>query len=117
MKIHCSTVLLLTLAAWGCSGRIGGVSEGSGAPERPGIRGKGGPGTPGGPNDTTCAAGTSAAPKVGPRIRRLTKLEIRNTVADLFSDTTAALTDEIEPDPRPQGYSTGDERSVNPGYM
>jgi hypothetical protein len=58
-----------------------------------------------------------AAPSVQPRIRRLTKLEIRNTVADLFGDTAADLTNEIEPDPRPQGYSTGDERSVNPGYM
>jgi hypothetical protein len=42
---------------------------------------------------------------------------MRNTVADLFGVTAANLTDEIEADPRPQGYSTGDERSVNPAYM
>jgi hypothetical protein len=74
-------------------------------------------GGPGGPGTTTCTDGTAVTPTLPPRIRRLTKLEISNTIADLLSVTAAKLTNEIEADPRPQGYSTGDERSVNPAYM
>jgi len=113
-------MLWLALAASGCLGKIGEPGSGGSGTAGPGSNGyarPGDPGGPGGPADTTCADGTTAAPTLQPRIRRLTKLEIRNTVADLFSVTAANLTNEIEADPRPQGYSTGDERSVNPGYM
>lgn len=118
MKIQLSTVLLLALGASGCLGRIGETGNSSAGTTGPGATGEnGGPGAPGGPGDTTCAVGSPAPPAIGQRIRRLTKLEIRNTVADLFTDTAADLTAEIEADPRPQGYSTGDERSVDPAYM
>jgi hypothetical protein len=117
MKRRLSHAFCLAALLSGCTGQIGAPGEHSGGTTGPGgEHTSGGPGSPGGPNDTTCASGM-AVPTVQPRIRRLTKLEIRNTVADLFSDTTASLTDEIEPDPKPQGFSTGDERSVDPAYM
>ena len=109
MKRHLSALLWLALGASGCQGNFGDLSKG-------GSGSMGGPGDAGGPG-ASCTDGTAAAPTLPPRIRRLTKLEIRNTVADLFGVTAANLTSEIEADPRPQGYSTGDERSVNPAYM
>src|SRR5689334_9411722 len=114
MKRHLSTVLWVALAASGCQGTIGDGIPGSGGSGSGGSNPDGGPG---GPGTATCTDGTAVAPPLPPRIRRLTKLEIRNTVTDLFGVTAANLTDEIEADPRPQGYSTGDERSVNPAYM
>jgi hypothetical protein len=51
------------------------------------------------------------------RIRRLTALEIGNTVADLFGDGAAAMASGLEPDSRAQGFSTGDERGVTSSYV
>jgi Protein of unknown function (DUF1588)/Protein of unknown function (DUF1592)/Protein of unknown function (DUF1595)/Protein of unknown function (DUF1585)/Protein of unknown function (DUF1587) len=115
---RCVTLVAIGAASMslGCLGRIGEA----------GNRGRGSVDLNGTPATTTgsstdptgtCSDAQLSAATVGIRIRRLTKLEVRNTVADLFTDAVAAHTDAIEPDPRPQGYSTGDERSVNPSYM
>ena len=112
MRIPADTacwVFAAAVSTSACLGRIGEPGDhAGGASGAPGV-------TTGG--TTVCTDTPASAPTMGPRIRRLTKLEVRNTVADLFGDTVAQHVDPFQADPRPQGFSTGDERSVNPGYM
>src|SRR5262249_16974536 len=51
------------------------------------------------------------------RIRRLTRLELQNTLGDLLGDEARALATDIEPDTFAIGYSTGDERGVSSNYV
>jgi hypothetical protein len=64
--------------------------------------------------DTSCMGAPSEAPPPT-RVRRLTKLELGNTLVDLLG-VPATLVADIEVDSRASGYSTGEERSVGIGY-
>jgi hypothetical protein len=91
----------LLFAVVGCSGLISEPGE-----------------TPGpGPSSALCRQDEGPSEPLGARIRRLNKLELRNTVADLIGDPAAALTSDLESDPRTMGFSTGDERGISAGYV
>jgi len=72
-----------------------------------------------GPRASTldCADSTSAPRLIGGRIRRLTRLEIGNTLSDLLSEDLTSLARSLEPDTFGIGYSTGDERGVSSNYL
>lgn len=100
---HCAAigVAAVLLTAISCSGVIGEPGQAPG---------------PGG-SSALCSQNEGPSEPLGARIRRLNKLELRNTVADLISDPAAALTNELESDPRTMGFSTGDERGITSGYV
>jgi hypothetical protein len=129
---------LVSIAA--CNGQIGAdgrTRPEPGGPDKPGMPDPGGgtpdpgtgmpdpgtgmPGTggrlgmmdPGGMPASCQGAPTEAPPAT--RVRRLTKLELGNTLVDLLG-VPAALAADIEEDSRGSGFSTGDERSVGIGY-
>lgn len=78
----------------------------------------GGSGAGGGGTGMTSNCSTGAAePLLGARIRKLTRLEIENTLADLLGEKTRSLAAEIEADTYAIGYSTGDERGVSANYV
>jgi hypothetical protein len=61
-------------------------------------------------------AGTQAPPAAA-RIRRLTRFEIQNTIAELLGTSVAPLASGLESDSQALGYSTGAERGVSPAYV
>jgi len=66
---------------------------------------------------TACSAAEVAAPTVTARIRRLTRLEMENTLGDLLGDAARPLASQLEPDTLAMGYSTGDEHSISANYV
>jgi Protein of unknown function (DUF1592)/Protein of unknown function (DUF1588)/Protein of unknown function (DUF1595)/Protein of unknown function (DUF1585)/Protein of unknown function (DUF1587) len=122
------TLGALALLVLGCTANItGGDGQNPAGPGPSGL-GNGstntsggsanGPGT-GGASATPQDCATTAAPKadISARIRRLTRLEVENTLADLLGDKTRTLARGIEPDTFAIGYSTGDERGVSSNYV
>ncbi len=112
-KILGATALLLL----GCTADILGEPTPPGAIS-PGVPGEtpGGAGSAGvGPSGQACTSG--AAPTLSARIRRLTRLELENTLADLLGDAARPLALELESDTLAIGYSTGDERGVSSNYV
>jgi Protein of unknown function (DUF1592)/Protein of unknown function (DUF1588)/Protein of unknown function (DUF1595)/Protein of unknown function (DUF1585)/Protein of unknown function (DUF1587) len=63
-----------------------------------------------------CASGAAPPVMPGVRIRRLTRLEVQNTVTDLLGADAAALANGLEPDSQALGFSTGDQRGVSAAY-
>jgi hypothetical protein len=62
-----------------------------------------------------CAGGaTPAMPPV--RVRRLTRLEIQNTITDLLGAAAGPLANGLEPDSQELGFSTGEQRGVSAAY-
>ncbi|HEY3497505.1 MAG TPA: DUF1588 domain-containing protein [Polyangiaceae bacterium] len=119
-------------ASGGGSGTPGAPSGGSGGGSSAGGAGSGalgsGAATSGGNAGTGSAAGGSGAvtsctaadvaeATVAARIRRLTRLEMENTLGDLLGDDARVLANELEPDTLAIGYSTGDERSISANYV
>jgi hypothetical protein len=105
-------------------GAVGGgavSSGGSGGGSSGGSGGNGGSGSgsaAGGAGAVTgCAADDVAKATVTARIRRLTRLEMENTLSDLLGDDAGALAQGLEPDTLAIGYSTGDERSISANYV
>jgi hypothetical protein len=78
--------------------------------------GRGGTGSTPEPQPPDCV-NAAAAPKLPARIRRLTRLEVENTLADLFGEATGVLANDLEADTFAIGYSTGDERGVSSNYV
>jgi hypothetical protein len=66
---------------------------------------------------SACASGAAPAAMPAVRIRRLTRFEIQNTVADLLGAAAAPLANGLEPDSQALGFSTGAERGVSPAYV
>ena len=95
------------------SGATGGAASSGGS------SGKGGSGSAAGGSGavTSCTAADVAEATVAARIRRLTRLEMENTLGDLLGEEARALANEIEPDTLAIGYSTGDERSISANYV
>jgi hypothetical protein len=116
------TLGALALLLLGCTANITG-SDGQQAadPNSPGlVPGGAGSGSAGGPGATPldCSVAVAAKPGISARIRRLTRLEIENTLADLLGgDETRKLATQLEPDTFAIGYSTGDERGVSSNYV
>jgi len=104
-----------TDGATGLDPTSAGAANGPGSPNGGGSAGPGSAGASSSPLDCP----TSATPKAGisTRIRRLTRLELENTLADLLGDKTRALSQSIEADTFAIGYSTGDERGVSSNYV
>jgi hypothetical protein len=105
------------LALFGCTADISGDLPPGGdgaavAGQGPGTAGTG----PGAPEPQDCQ-GANAAPTLSARIRRLTRLEIENTLSDLLGETSGALAQDLEADTFAIGYSTGDERGVSSNYV
>jgi hypothetical protein len=90
----------------------GGLDPGVSMPGAGGQPGTMDPGTA--MPDPACASAPSLAPP-STRVRRLTKLELGNTLVDLLG-VPASLAADLEVDSRASGFSTGDERSVGIGY-
>jgi hypothetical protein len=88
------------------TGGVGGVGS---------VGNTGGSIGPGGPASCPSAATQTVLPAT--RIRRLTRLEIQNTLADLLGASAAPLAAGLEPDSQALGYSTGDQRGVSPAYV
>jgi Protein of unknown function (DUF1588)/Protein of unknown function (DUF1592)/Protein of unknown function (DUF1595)/Protein of unknown function (DUF1585)/Protein of unknown function (DUF1587) len=106
-------------AGSGVPGTPGGPATPTGAGGVSGLTGVGGVGVPGGPGGPAASCTGAATQTVLPavRIRRLTRLEIQNTLADLLGASAAPLAAGLEPDSQALGYSTGDQRGVSPAYV
>jgi hypothetical protein len=68
-------------------------------------------------SSAVCASSAPPAAPAAVRIRRLTRLEIQNTVTDLLGAAAGPLANGLEPDSQALGYSTGDQRGVSPAYV
>jgi Protein of unknown function (DUF1588)/Protein of unknown function (DUF1592)/Protein of unknown function (DUF1595)/Protein of unknown function (DUF1585)/Protein of unknown function (DUF1587) len=64
-----------------------------------------------------CGTSTSAQRSMTGRIRRLTRLELENTLSDLLGEEAGIPARSLEPDTLAIGYSTGDERGVSANYV
>jgi hypothetical protein len=105
------------LALLGCTADITGGEPPDGVGSTPTGENPAGSGdVPGGAQAQDCAQQV-AAPTLAARIRRLTRLEIENTLSDLLDETSGALARELEADTFAIGYSTGDERGVSSNYV
>jgi Protein of unknown function (DUF1588)/Protein of unknown function (DUF1592)/Protein of unknown function (DUF1585)/Protein of unknown function (DUF1595)/Protein of unknown function (DUF1587) len=116
------TLGALALLVLGCTANISGNDgKNAGGPGGPGTDpGLGGGGTANGVGGTTsadCKATQNARPVMAARIRRLTRLELENTFADLLGDAARPLARDVETDTFAIGYSTGDERGVSSNYV
>jgi hypothetical protein len=104
----------------GCTGNVLGGSgpdgaalgsAGSGAVTTGGASGLGGAGA------LTCTDTQTPAPNITARIRRLTRLELENSLSDLVGEAARPLAHDLEADTFAIGYSTGDERGVSSNYV
>ncbi|MES1188527.1 MAG: DUF1588 domain-containing protein [Myxococcales bacterium] len=116
------TLSALALLLFGCTANIVGSGDQNGVdPQGPGLVAGGGAsgGNVGDPGTTPAECATAAAqkPNISARIRRLTRLELENTLADLLGEETRPLAAGLEPDTFAIGYSTGDERGVSSNYV
>jgi hypothetical protein len=100
-----------TSGAPGAAGKSSSTS-GAGGTSEPNPSGAGASGMA-----VRCSADESAKPTIAARIRRLTRLEMENTLGDLLGAASGALASELEADTLAIGYSTGDERSVSSNYV
>jgi hypothetical protein len=96
----------------------GGGASGAGTP----APGTGGASGAVGAVDTqsaaaVCAAQGGKAVTPAARVRRLTRLEVQNTVIDLLGPDAGPLALGLEPDSQALGFSTGDQRGVSPAYV
>ncbi len=118
------TLGALALLVLGCTAKIGGNAGSNG----PGGLGEPGAGLSGGASGGTangtagatsadCKAAQTARPVMAARIRRLTRLELENTFADLLGEAARTLAHDVEADTFAIGYSTGDERGVSSNYV
>jgi hypothetical protein len=119
------------LAGAGCTGRISGGGRPGAAAGVAGSTGAGptsgaagglstGAGGAAGVGVVSSALCTSAAMTAAPpaaRIRRLTRAEIQNTLADLLGASAGPLAAGLEADSQALGYSTGDQRGVSAAYV
>ncbi len=97
-------------------GRSGGKPGRSGGEPNSG-NGDGVPSTPVEvPVDRCTTDERLAAAPMPARVRRLTRLEIKNTLADLLGPDYAALAETIEQDARSTSFSTSADRSITAGY-
>jgi hypothetical protein len=104
------------LALLGCTADITGSVPAGGLRSTPGEGADGLGEVPGSAQAQDCAE-KPAAPGFSARIRRLTRLEIRNTLSDLLGEASGALAEDLEADTFAIGYSTGDERGVSSNYV
>ena len=123
------TLGALALLVLGCTANISGNNGtnagGPGGLGGPGAgRGLGGGGSAngsgsgsGGTASVDCKATQTARPALPARIRRLTRLELENTLAHLLGDAARPLARDLEADTFAIGYSTGDERGVSSNYV
>lgn len=116
------TLGALALLLLGCTANIVG-NDGNDAdgPHSPGLA-SGGSATTGSSGGTgvsplDCPSGAAPKSSISARIRRLTRLEVENTLADLLGEGTRKLAAQLEPDTFAIGYSTGDERGVSSNYV
>jgi hypothetical protein len=116
------TLGALALLLLGCTANISG--EGLPSAAGPGAQGlgpnpttNGGAANAGGTTAVDCAAPQTAQPPLSARIRRLTRLELENTLFELLGEATRPLSRDLEPDTFAIGYSTGDERGVGSNYV
>ena len=114
--LHGKILGTLALALLGCTADILGDDAAPGVgPGAPGATPGGGGTSGGGSGAQACQNAPSAVP--GARIRRLTRLELENTLAELLGDAVRPLGLELEADTFAIGYSTGDERGVSSNYV
>ncbi|HVY30180.1 MAG TPA: DUF1588 domain-containing protein [Polyangiaceae bacterium] len=115
------TLSALALLLLGCTANIvGGNGEQAVDPSSPGLA-AGGAGSSGGSasggSPLDCAGTPAQKFGISARIRRLTRLELENTLADLLGGATRELAAQLESDTFAIGYSTGDERGVSSNYV
>ena len=108
-----STAALMLL---GCTADITGSQPPGGMASTPTGENPGGSGDVPGGQGQDCAE-PAATPTLSARIRRLTRLEIQNTLSDVLGETRGALAHDLEADTFAIGYSTGDERGVSSNYV
>ena len=123
------TLGALALLVLGCTANIKGgdgqnsTGPGLSGPGNGGASASGGAATSGpatGGAITTpleCANAPASTPDISARIRRLSRLELTNTLGDLLGDKASTLGSGIEADTFAIGYSTGDERGVSSNYV
>jgi hypothetical protein len=122
-------LLFAALGGAGCTGRISGGGAGASATGGAGTTGAsvgtGGSGSAaaGGAagvvavSSALCTSAAMTAPPPAARIRRLTRVEIQNTLVDLLGASAGSLAAGLEADSQALGYSTGAERGVSAAYV